>query len=602
MRWIAYAAGVLLAIVIVAGAGLFLLLDRFDLGGFAAAQASAALGRGVSIAALHVRPGAWVAVELKDLRVANLPGGSRPDMVRLGRLTAEVSLASLLRGPPVIRHARIDGLSVVLERVGGQARNWRFGERAGKARGDGRAGFPTLLDAHVSGSEITFRTSVGTALQTRIDDGSVATASADAPVSLKVSGAYHDVPVTLEAALQPIAALRREGTPYGADIRMTSGETRLQFQGTMTDPLDVDGVAGTLSLVAPALDVILGAAGMPAGAVRGSVELTGELAHADPDWALTNATGRLDDSPLAPSALRFRDGGSGRPDEVALDLVFDRLNLDALLAGLGGGSGGPMGVEAAPDPEVRLHLSAARLAYAGNEATGVSVTGGVGPGAVTLEELAATVLGAKLRATGRAEAAGGGVRVSAEGEMAGADLQQLRRVTGGSPVPMTGALSARATADGAGASIGEAARAAHVAAVAWMTSGSLSRDLIEKASLNVLRLFRKPRGMSPVSCLLAVVDIRNGLGTLSPIRIRAADGTIAGQGTFDLRRNQVDLTVGTSRSTTGAFALDVPIRVQGNIDNPTVLPSTRSVRLATANLGALPPDLRAVATGNACLR
>jgi AsmA family protein len=97
-------------------------------------------------------------------------------------------------------------------------------------------------------------------------------------------------------------------------------------------------------------------------------------------------------------------------------------------------------------------------------------------------------------------------------------------------VPVSGRLDAQASTYGAGDSLDTAVRAAQVAAVVRMTAGSISRDVIEKASLDIRRLFRKSEGMAPVSCLLGVIEMRNGLGTLSPMRIRTADGTMLGKG------------------------------------------------------------------------
>jgi uncharacterized protein involved in outer membrane biogenesis len=604
IRLVAYIAGGLVVIVIIAAAAVFLLLDRFDLGPLAASRASAALGRSVTIAALHVTPGLWLTVKLKGLQVANLPGGTRPQMVTLHHLTGEIDALSLLSGPVVVRHAEIDGLSILLERISGEARNWRYGDTPPKADKEDRTGFPTLLDVHVKASDITVRTTHGHLLQSRIDDGTLAMASADSPVSLALKGAYHDTPVTLDATLQPIAVLRDAATPYGTDIHIVSSDTTLHFQGTMTKPLAVDGAAGTLTLHAPTLAPILAMAGAPADAFNAALDLTGALTRSDAVWTLTDATGHLDDGALAASTLRLVDGGHGHPDDVTLDLAFERMNLDRLLAvrGRGAGSDATMQVETDPDPRLQIHLTARQLSYAGNAASDVTVRAAVTPGQITLDELVATAFGAKLQASGRAEAAEKGNRLSAEATVGGVDVQQLRRVTGGGPVPVAGRLDAQAFADGTGDSLDAAVRSAHVAAVVWMTAGSISRDVIEKASLDIRRLFRKPGGVAPVSCLLGVVEIRNGLGTLSPVRIRTADGTIAGQGAFDLRRNQINMTIGTQSTTTSAFALDVPIQISGNINNPDVRPSTRSVVLATADLNKLPPPLRSVVQRNPCAR
>jgi hypothetical protein len=461
-----------------------------------------------------------------------------------------------------------------------------------------------LLDVHVKATDITVRTTSGQLLQSRIDEGMLAAASASSPVSLALRGAYHDTPVTLEAILQPIAVLRDAATPYGTDIHVASSDTTLHFQGTMTKPLAVDGGAGKLTLHAPTLASILVMAGAPNGAFNAALDLAGSLTRSDAVWTLTDATGSVDDATLSPSTLRFVDGGHGHPDDVTLDLIFERINLDRLLAARGRStvSDSTMGVEAEPDPRLQLHLTARQLSYAGNNASDGTVKAAVTPGRITLDEFAAVAFGAKLKGSGHAEAGDKGNRLFAEAAISGVDVQQLRRLTGGSPVPIAGRLDAEASAEGGGDTLDAAVRAAQVAAVVWMTAGSISRDIVEKASLDVRRLFRKPEGMVPVYCLLGVVEIRNGLGTLSPVRIRTADGTIAGQGTFDLRRNRIDVTIGSQSATTSAFALDVPVQIRGDINNPGVHPSTRPVAFATADVNKLPPLLRPVVQRNPCAR
>jgi len=46
----------------------------------------------VTIAELHVTPGHWLTVKLTSLQVANLSGGTRPQMVTLRDLTAEIDV------------------------------------------------------------------------------------------------------------------------------------------------------------------------------------------------------------------------------------------------------------------------------------------------------------------------------------------------------------------------------------------------------------------------------------------------------------------------------------------------------------------------------
>lgn len=116
-------------LLLLAGVGLagFFFLGRIDLGPIAAGRAAAALGRPVVIG---------------GLRIGNLPGGSREEMLAFGRLSLEVEALSLLRGPLVIRKARAEDASLLLERLPDHTANWHFGNRGKTPGGSAFWGFP----------------------------------------------------------------------------------------------------------------------------------------------------------------------------------------------------------------------------------------------------------------------------------------------------------------------------------------------------------------------------------------------------------------------------------------------------------------------------
>lgn len=189
-----------------------------------------------------------------------------------------------------------------------------------------------------------------------------------------------------------------------------------------------------------------------------------------------------------------------------------------------------------------------------------------------------------------------------------ADVQELRRLLGSGPVPLLGRLEMQAAAQADEATLNAAVRAADVSAVIGIASrGSIAREIIEIASTNVRLLFRRARGMTSVSCLLGVLAVRGGIGTVSPLRVRAAEGTVAGSGTFDLHRHCIDVTIGSEAKSTSAFALDVAVRISGSLADPSVRPARWSAaghaRLAAGDeVAALPPGLRQAAQRNPCSR
>ena len=611
MRRLAVVGLGFVALLVVAGVAAFLVVGRLDWGPWAARRASAALGRGVAVGALHVAPGRWTAVDLRDVRIDNLPGGTGPALATLERLTAEVDLLSLLRGPAAVRTLRIDGLSVLLERLADRTRNWRFGPETQRPGPPDRSWFPTLLDVQVRRSEVVVRTSSGAALTTKLDDAAIRTASAEQPVQLTVDGAYGGVPIRLHAGLQPIAVLRDGSVPYGTALHFTAGDTTLDFKGTMTAPFDVDGARGVLSLSAPTPGPLLAIAGIRSD-TDASLRLSGPFEHEGDVWLLKEAAGALDDSAISAAMLRLKEGGSGQPDEVSVDADFGRLDLGRLL-GAGGGrrradTDMPLDIERAPGTLLDVRLAARQVEYGGAAATDARLAAALTPGRIAVSNVSMTYAGAQAEASGAVEAAGRGGRVSLGLSVKDADVQELRRLLNSGPVPLLGRLEIQAAAQADGETLNAAARAANVSAVIEMAGrGSIAREVIEMASTDVRLLFRHARGMTPVSCLLGVLTLRGGIGTVSPLRVRAAEGTIAGSGTFDPFRRQIDVTIGSESKSTSAFALDVPVRISGSLADPSVRPARWSVAgraelAAGTPVAALPPGLRQAALRNPCSR
>ncbi len=607
-RWAAYAALGLVAVLVAAGMAAYLLAGRLDLAPLVARRASAALGRPVAIASLHVTPGWWIKVDVGGFRLDNVAGGSRPAMVELGHLTAEVEAVSLLHGPAVVRGLTVEGLSVLLERTAERTANWTFGPRKPKAPEPAdRSWFPTLLDARLRGCEVTYRTARGAEFRVRLDNVAVLAAGADRPVQLVMAGAYNGTQVSLTGALQPIAVLRNAAVPYGETLHMASGQTTLDFQGTMTEPFDVDGARGTLTLKAPTAGPILAIAGV-ASDFQASLDLAGTVERTGDLWRLTDAAGALKGNAITAGSLRLTEGGRGTPDDVAADIAFDRLDLNGLLGGASGRADTdvPLDIDRAPDTLIDARLAARQLIYGGVRAEDATLAATLTPGQVAVKELALTYLGARVTAAGRVEAADKGGRVSADVAVSDADIQRLRQALGFGPVPISGKLDAQVVATSSGATLNAATRAARVSAAVSMTGGSIAREVIEMASTDVRLLFRRSKGVSPVSCLLGVLDMRAGVGTVLPLRIRAADGTIAGNMQFDLYRRRFDLTIASQSASTGFFALDIPVRISGAFANPSVRPARwsavgRAMLAATDRVGLLPPGVQRFARGNPCL-
>ena len=609
VRWIGAA---ILLLVLLAG-GAWIAAGRFDFAGLAAARLGAALERPVSVGSLRLTPGRWISVSLKDVRVDNLPALAGQPMVQLARLDAELDVFSLIRGPVVIRRATVEGAKIFLARTPEGRGNWQFGSAppANAQAGDARASFPGLYDLRFAGSELVYRTTSGTNLHIRLEEALLRTEGDDQPLVLTATGAYNNVPIRLQADLAPLAALREAGKPYEARIAVASGETQLTFQGVLTDPLNVDGAKGNLDLNAPTSAALLAIAGVSSNLditlqLKGPFERSGDL------WRMTDASGRLDDAAFTAPLLQLREGARGQPDAVKAEVAFGRLDLNALLGEGRRGSRSnadlSLAVDRAPDTLVEAKLTAERLFYAGVEADNVTLEASLDSGLIAVKAFSLTYTGSRIDADGQIAAIGEGNRgrITAKVLVSGMEAQSLRRLLGIGNLPLQGRLNAQFAVIAEGATLNAASREARASAVVDMRGGSISRRLIEIASTDVRGLFRSADGMTGISCLVAVLDVRAGAGTISPLRIRTQSGTIAGSGSFNVFRRQVDLTVSSEASTTSSFALDVPVRLSGSMNSPTIRPARwsaagRAELAANDNVNRLLPELRPFARRNPCL-
>ena len=598
-------AYVLLSVVLLVSAGGvagWFLIGHIDLGSFVAGRISARIGRPVTIASTHVTPGRWVTIDVQGVSVPNLEGGSQPVMTEMRRLVAEVELASLLQGPMAVRGASVDGLRVLLERVNGLP-NWRFGPNAKLPWT--RATFPWLRDVHMHESEIVIISRKRTRRVVRLDAAALLSPEDDQPVTLRGTGAYNDVPLQLEADLKSLGDYRNNKEPFGTTLRFRSGEVTLVFDGTMTNPLDVNGAIGQMTLDAPTLTPLLTILGTP-GTLNLSLRLAGTLEHTNELWSLGAGKGALEEQPFTGGSVRLVEGAEDRPDDLTVQVAFEHLDLNELLgAGARGKrSGGDMqlGMDSAPSTVGEAKVSARRFSYDALSATDAQATARLMPGKLLVEELSMTAFGTRVRASGQVVGAG---HVTAEVVATGADVQTLRRALGFGNVPVLGRLDGAFLADATAPSLNRAVREARVNGVIAMRGGSIAKEVIEKASTDVSALFRTAPGMSAVSCLLAGLDMHAGVGAVAPLRVRAADGVIAGSARFDLYRRVFDLTVGSEAQTTGALALDIPVRVHGSFGSPSVEPAQWSAegraQLARADdLSHLAPSLREMARRHPC--
>lgn len=308
-----------------------------------------ATGRKLAIAGnLSLRLLPQPTLTARDVRLANMAGGSQPDMLALSGLQLLVGFGPLLRGEIDVRSLRLVEPVVVLERLADGRVNWHLGPKpdlpANAAALPGAVPAPTspqpsrpvaLQEVVIIDGKILWRDALhGRAEQFDDVDVTLTAATLDhGPFSIRGALRARDLPITLNAVLGDLA---RPSAPVTLELALAGGEKlALGLRGSVTDARGtpriqgrIEGDAARLSALASALEKA-GLAFAPPPALAGqALTLRGDVAGGLQDFSVNALTFQLGDM-RGTGAAAIRLAPQTRIDAT---LAFGRLDLDPWLA------------------------------------------------------------------------------------------------------------------------------------------------------------------------------------------------------------------------------------------------------------------------------
>jgi AsmA protein len=206
-------AGSIIVLVIIAtaiGTGAYVALT----GPFSAARlkdelehgVERATGRRLTIAGpISVHIGFSPSITAEGISLANIPGGSRPEMLTATSLQAQLALIPLLTGDIVIDQAVIEKPDIILETTADGTPNWQMH----KNRHSAYQGVPEPSEPHaanaanvelhhirIEGGTITYRPPQGGAFTAGIDTLTLGAGDGSSPMHGKMTGSANGVPLT----------------------------------------------------------------------------------------------------------------------------------------------------------------------------------------------------------------------------------------------------------------------------------------------------------------------------------------------------------------------------------------------------------------------
>jgi uncharacterized protein involved in outer membrane biogenesis len=260
-------------------------------------------------------------------------------------------------------------------------------------------------------------------------------------------------------------------------------------------------------------------------------------------------------------------------------------------------------LESDPAANVDARIAARQLTYETRRLADFAIAARTKAGELSVSALSFALAGGKVEASGSAHTVAGGSRVAVSAALSGADTDRLAQAIDAEPGQIAGRLDGGVLLDMTGATLTDALKTSRGQAVLSMTHGRIIRDLVERASTDLRTLFRKDERWMPVTCLLGIADLQDGVATISPLRLRTPDTTLVGFGQANLITKSVDLIVKPESGTTSLLALKLPLHITGTFDKLSVAPSLKSSASEppVSDPGhLLTPELQLLAERNPC--
>jgi len=503
------------------------------------ARASAALGRPVTIAHLHVRLGRVTRVVVDDLRIAD-PAGF-PDGSRFGsaeHLAIDIDIAALLRDRSAIRLPRIEvdrpDFDVGTSPSGEP--NWKLGP-ATPSTGAGPAvqiGDLVINDGHAHIVVPKFKTDFALDIATHEPEQ-----GGDAQIVVDAKGTYANQPVTGRFVGGALLSLRDPAHPYPIDLRAANGPTKVTITGTVQDPLAFKGANIKLDLSGPDMSHLYHLTGIPIPETP-PYEVSGNLL---PDQPINLPKVQAADVEFKYRGHRIQ-GRSIPLDDVAADLTIR-------------------------DGRIKGH----------------PVSFGVGKGRIS----------ADFDLSPRSDKA---VVAKVDVDFRQVDVSRLLSAThafGGA-----GTIGGRAVIDGTGNSIAQIMAHGTGDLKLFMTGGDLSALLVGLAGLDFGNSLLSALGIptrTTVRCMVVDMPLEQGMLNTRTLLIDTTEANIIGSGNVNLRNETVDYQVKTDAKHFNVGKLQVPIDIRGPLKGPSILPDPGALAVrggAAVALGVLLTPLAAL--------
>ena len=602
------------------------------------ARASAALGRRVTIAHLHVGLGRRTTVVIDDAQVANPPDfPPNAPLARIGTLTIVDDLEAFIRHRTIVLPSiGVDDANIAALALLSGARNYAI-KPPGSDPNAPPSPPPQIGDIQITNSRVhfadpKFKSNFDLVVSTTRPNGAGVSS-----IVVDAHGTYAGQPVTGRFVGGALLSLRDAAHPYPIDLHVANGPTRVAMVGTVQNPLNFAGANVKLTFTGPDMSLLYPLTGIPVPHTP-PFSISGRLDYAKPRIRFTDFVGKVGSSDLEGSITE--DPGTGGKPDVTMDLSSRQVDL----TDLGGFIGTPAGKASTPGetpaqkhdlakaaakktllPDTpidlpKLNAANIHLKYRGEHIENkytpfdkLLVTLDMVDGRITLHPLDVTVAqGGIISNIDLTPKPNGTVHADATISFHKLDLSRLLQAT--HAFHGRGIIGGEAKIDTNGNSL--AAMMGHgdgEVKLALVSGGNLSALLVDIAGLAfgdaVLSALGVP-DRADIDCFVTDLPLRHGDLDFNVFLLDTTEGRITGTGDLNFADQMLNLSLTTRSKHFSVGSLPGAIHITGPLGSPSIRPGAEIVARAGAAaglgvlltpLGALLPTIQfGVGNDNAC--
>ena len=537
-------------------------------------------------------------------------------MATAGQLSASLRLLPLLQRTLSLRTVVFTAPDVALVRLADGRNNWTFTPR--HARPDTANPWNVTLDQlQVHTAELAFADGIqklalrlqadtlapgspspggaGTPrTATAPDTPQAAAASQDAVrygVQFQVRGRYAEADIEGQGQAGDLLTLRTPDIDYPLQFSARAGDTQAQVQGTLSNPLALDGMDLQVSLKGATMADLYDLTGLvlpstPPYTTHG--RLVGSLEPDRARWQYQDFEGQLGQSDLHGSLIYT--SGKPRPS-LQGQMHSDQLRLSDLGPALGTPAGAPAKDAPRPGPGKVLPVQVFAtdrwnamdldLQFEGRKIVGsdsipidnLSVHAVLKDARLTLQPLRFGIAKGKIDAQVQLDGRKQPLQAHAKATVQGLKLSALFpkvEAMDKSLGRMDGALALRGQGNTVAAMLGSSSGESRL----YVRDGTLSSQLLDLAALNVgsivvAKLFGEDKEVQ-LRCAVADFSVKDGVAQTRSAKLSTQEAIVEAVGTIDMQHEHIDLRIKPESLEWKFLSLRTPLYVRGPFAKPGV--------------------------------